>query len=257
VLLGEPSRTPYDLNFTLFGIPVRVHPFFWLAGLLLGPKGGGPPAILFWMLAFLVGILCHELGHALLMRRYGEFSWITLYGFGGLASSDRRQSGWGGSSDAWRQIFISAAGPFAGFALAAVAAIMALLAGCELKYMVGLPFGILPMIVSVPEALDNRFVVTLISFFVNSLFVVTVVYGILNLLPIYPLDGGQIARELLVMALGRDGVRHSIILSLFVSISLALACILFWHEPFMAIFFAFFAYSSFAMLQGYGGGSPW
>jgi hypothetical protein len=37
VLLGEPGRTQVDLNFSLFGIPVRVHPFFWVIGVLLGP----------------------------------------------------------------------------------------------------------------------------------------------------------------------------------------------------------------------------
>ena len=66
--LGEPSRTQFDLNFSLWRIPVRVHPLFWLAGLLLGPRRADPPAIMIWMAAFFVGILCHELGHALVMR---------------------------------------------------------------------------------------------------------------------------------------------------------------------------------------------
>ena len=65
MLIGEPPRTPYDLNFSLLGIPVRIHPFFWLAGLLLGPRQGGPPAILLWIAAVFLAILVHELGHAL------------------------------------------------------------------------------------------------------------------------------------------------------------------------------------------------
>lgn len=29
-MLGNVEPTQYDLRFTIFGIPVRVHPFFWL-----------------------------------------------------------------------------------------------------------------------------------------------------------------------------------------------------------------------------------
>src|SRR5207253_9310124 len=35
-VLAEPNRTPYDLNFRLFGFPVRIHPLFWLGAVLLG-----------------------------------------------------------------------------------------------------------------------------------------------------------------------------------------------------------------------------
>ena len=35
----EPQRTDYDLNFHCLGFPVRVHPLFWLAGLILGASG--------------------------------------------------------------------------------------------------------------------------------------------------------------------------------------------------------------------------
>ena len=35
----EPQRTDYDVNFHCLGFPVRVHPFFWLAGVILGASG--------------------------------------------------------------------------------------------------------------------------------------------------------------------------------------------------------------------------
>ena len=35
-MLAEPERTPYDVNFRLFGFPVRIHPLFWLGTALLG-----------------------------------------------------------------------------------------------------------------------------------------------------------------------------------------------------------------------------
>ena len=39
-MLGNVSPTPYDLKFTLFGIPVRVHPFFWLFSAIMGWGSG-------------------------------------------------------------------------------------------------------------------------------------------------------------------------------------------------------------------------
>src|SRR5438552_3023244 len=36
VFLLEPNETPYDLRFALFGIPIRVHPMFWLVSAVLG-----------------------------------------------------------------------------------------------------------------------------------------------------------------------------------------------------------------------------
>ena len=44
-MLGMPEPTAYDLRFRLLGIPVRVHPLFWIVMAVMG--GGGenePPA---------------------------------------------------------------------------------------------------------------------------------------------------------------------------------------------------------------------
>ena len=36
VTLSEPNRTQFDLSWRMFGIPVRIHPMFWLVGIFLG-----------------------------------------------------------------------------------------------------------------------------------------------------------------------------------------------------------------------------
>ena len=36
MLLLEPGRTPYDLNWRMFGTSVRIHPMFWLVGAMMG-----------------------------------------------------------------------------------------------------------------------------------------------------------------------------------------------------------------------------
>ena len=39
------SETPYDLRFQLLGIPVRVHPLFWLVAAMLGWQNENIPVV--------------------------------------------------------------------------------------------------------------------------------------------------------------------------------------------------------------------
>jgi len=72
VLLGEPERTQADLNFALFGFPVRIHPLFWLVAVILGFRAISTPAdLLIWVLAVFLSILVHELGHMAAARLVG------------------------------------------------------------------------------------------------------------------------------------------------------------------------------------------
>jgi hypothetical protein len=93
-MLGMPEPTPYDLRFRLLGIPVRVHPLFWLATAVLGSGGSetlGP--ILIWIGCVFVSILVHEYGHGLMARLFRCRPSIVLYGLGGLCAYDaERQS---------------------------------------------------------------------------------------------------------------------------------------------------------------------
>jgi len=187
-MLGEPERTQGDLNFSLLGIPVRIHPFFWLVSVLLGPYKSGLAQVVNWVLAVFVAILVHELGHAMVMRAYGFRPWITLYGLGGLASYDYGEAYRRRGSPTLRQIFISAAGPGAGFLLAVLLVGSLLLAGHTILYAVGAPYGLslgTPDLILRPQVTE----------FINNLLFICIAWGLLNLLPIYPLDGGQISRE--------------------------------------------------------------
>ena len=79
-----PPPTRFDLRFSIAGIPVRVHPLFWLIAILFGSSSGSIVSILSWVVAIFVSILIHELGHAFAMRRYGQGSHIVLHFAGGL-----------------------------------------------------------------------------------------------------------------------------------------------------------------------------
>lgn len=247
MFLGEPPQTRWDLHFSLFRIPVRVHPLFWVIALLLGMGGGRELIDLFiWVVAVFLAILVHELGHAAMMRAYGFSPWITLYTFGGLASYNPAQRYGSRGSGTLGQVLISAAGPGAGFLLAAGLAALLYLAGPGFRY--GFLLNFLPVLWA-PEMVGSPVLTT----FVNDLFFVCVFWGYLNLLPVYPLDGGQIAREIFLKANPHQGIRYSLMLSIFTAVVLAVVSLVQWREPFIAILFGFMAYSSYAALQAYQG----
>jgi Zn-dependent protease len=236
VLLYEPEQTPYDLRFRLFGIRVRVHPLFWLITALLGwnqanAAEAGDKVLLnlaLWVACVFVSILLHELGHVLTGRLFGSDGHIVLYSFGGLAvgASNLRP--------AWQRVLVYAAGPAVQLAL--FAAIWgALLSGWVVER--GTPLALI----------------------VGMLLWINLAWPILNLLPIWPLDGGQITREICSAASRTNGVVISLWISLVVSAALAVNAVLGMNgravipympvSTFMAIFFGLFAYSSFQALQ--------
>lgn len=251
MLLGEPPRTPWDLHFSLFGIPVRVHPFFWVVALLLG-FGGSPQLIylLVWVVAVFVAILVHELGHAVVMRSYGFAPSITLYGLGGLASYGPGRAYGSRGADTWGQILISAAGPGAGFLLAAVIAVALKLAGTGVEIVMIADF--LPYVVVTGTVGSGVF-----TEFIRDVLFVCVFWGFINLLPVHPLDGGQIARELFLRANPHDGIRQSLILSMITGVAMAVIALLTLRSVFIAVMFGFLAYFSYAALQAYRGRGPW
>lgn len=246
MLLGEPPRSQYDLNFHLFGIPVRVHPWFWLIAVMLGIRGDTQPLeLLTWVVAVFVSILVHEMGHALVMRCFGIWPWITLYSFGGLASynpGEARRVGWFG------QVLISFAGPASQFLLVAV--VVALLKAAGYQFQVLLAGGI-------PLVLPTQVIVSKgLTMLLYDLMYVSVAWGILNLIPVYPLDGGQIAREICVAVSPRHGIRVSLILSVIagaVVAGLALAR----RDIFLGLLFGLLAYGSYTTLQAYRNQRGW
>jgi membrane-associated protease RseP (regulator of RpoE activity) len=211
-MLGEPPRSQGDIHFRLFGFPVRIHPFFWLIAGLLGLGSGGKLIHVFiWIVAMFLGILIHELGHALAMRSCGLRPWITLYGMGGLTSYDTSQLMQSSASDWKKQIFISFAGPGAGFLLAAVLLLLCHVTGHEVVFDFGTKY---------PYFVDfniYNFASRELWRFVYSLVFISVIWGLFNLLPIYPLDGGQIMREILIRIDRRTGFYRALVLSTIVA----------------------------------------
>jgi stage IV sporulation protein FB len=201
--------------------------------------------MLIWLLAFFVSILVHELGHAMTVRYYGSHPSITLHGLGGLTAYRPPAYGSRGSGTLGR-IFISFAGPLAGFLLAG-AIVAAVYATGHALHRAG-PFG---LVLWTAEVIGSPRVTDFLQYVVW----LSIVWGLFNLLPIFPLDGGHISREVLVKFNPRTGLRQSLVLSIVLAIVLGVLG-LSRHDYFMAIIFGIFAYESYTALQFYGS-SPW
>ncbi len=245
-----PPPTRYDLRFSIAGIPVRVHPVFWVVALLFGLAAGDLLALLIWVLAVFVSILVHELGHALVMRWYGQPASIVLYHGGGLTIPE--QVGWGGrganlSLGPDREIVISLAGPVTGFLFTAL-----IIAGAV---AVGGRAGTAPLFGFLPfPIVQFSLRLGVLSDIVSTLIWINIFWGLINLLPVFPLDGGQMSRNLLFKLDPLNGVNRSLRISLITGIVIALLGLVLFGSLYMALLFGLLAFQSYLMLRGRSGG---
>jgi Zn-dependent protease len=165
------------LRFPLFGFPVLIHPSFFFIAILIGL--GSPHLSLglvaMWTIVVLVSVLVHELGHAFAARGLGAHEpSIDLYIFGGVTAFVPPAS-----MGRARSIWVTLAGPLAGFAL-----------GGFVLSVAG-AFGV------ADPSLRIYTNSTMAEQAVSIVIYVNIIWGFVNLLPIMPLDGGNIVRNLL------------------------------------------------------------
>lgn len=260
MLLQQPAESPYDLRFHLLGFPVRIAWGFWVASIIIGfelvrgieiifdaDSPGRLALLVLWSICLLVSILIHELGHALAFRRSGIESSIVLYHFGGLAiprSESGSKSGRpkGHRSDIW----ISFAGPFAQLASAVVLMAVVHFAGYRMDILPRF-FGVFAKIpgVSEGEPIDSPGVNAILVFYL----IPSIFWAAVNLLPVLPLDGGQIARSFVLMR-GGD-ISQALWISV-IAAGLTAAYGLSIGQTFIAIFFLILGVTSFQALQQIG-----
>jgi len=262
IVLYEPARSPYDWSFFFLGFPVRVTWLFWLISAVIGhswaeslhlaysdrlqlDSPGTPVLLAIWIGVSFVSILIHELGHTLAMRWYGISSYIVLYHFGGLAIPD--------GAGSWRrpnrnrsghldQVMISAAGPAFQMVFGLIVAAAAIASGLTLgptasmfNWLIPIPKGELP---------SNAALMA----FIDSTIYISIFWALMNLLPVLPLDGGQIARSLIARHQGTSGQYEATILSIAVC---ALVSIYGFREqqPMLGMTFLVFGINNYQSLQ--------
>jgi Zn-dependent protease len=242
--LPPPSR--FDLHFSILGIPVRVHPLFWVIAILLGSSSNNLMNILIWIIAIFISILLHELGHALAMRQFGQRSQIVLHASGGLTIPEPVAWGSGWANVALtpnQEIFITLAGPGTGFLFAAL--ILALTSALGGTIVFTTILGFIPMPIAGFSGGNS-----IINLFIGSLLWVNIFWGLINLMPIYPLDGGNVARHLFIKADPWNGVRKSLWLSVIAGGIIAVVGFAYFGSIYMGLMFGFLAFQSYQMLQG-------
>ena len=210
--------------FTIFGFPVIVQPFTMLAAaaaiFLLGSFGAILAATLFF------SILVHELGHSLMFRRFGSESHIVIHIFGGYSAPN---SASGLTDSQW--VKISAAGPLGALALLGIPALLA-------RQFLDLS-GAQASIVSI-------------------LILFNVYWGLANLAPIWPFDGGRIFYHSTTGSTGKDQWQLTRTITMIASAA-AIALAIYLDYRFAAFFVAFNAYQVFnspsPRTLGLGGGN--
>jgi stage IV sporulation protein FB len=233
-MLDVLQPTPFDLRWRMFGIPVRVHPLFWLVALLLGPREDGFHALI-WIVTVFVSILVHELGHALAAKAFGRSPAIILYSFGGLTISARDVT----EHKAGREIVISCCGPLAGFILA-VAIWGLLLANNAVPVFAwqDLLFG--PRLLTWPEKESFQLLIVFLLY-------INVWWGLINLLPAYPLDGGHIVYYALTWFSPWQGARWTGWISIFTAVVIVLLAVQ-AQRIFLAVVFGMLAIEAYFRL---------
>ena len=254
----EPSASAFDLKWRLFGIQFRVHPSFWFVNLLLGyfyvrgfVRADAPLLALLgvWVLCAFVSILVHELGHVTAGRLFGEPSNIVLYSMGGLAV------GGFGRLARWQRILVYSAGPAAGLLLFAF--VQFGLPRLVDAYDFNLRLNRWYFVLANPSRLLEGG--ELITGLPGFLIIQNLFWSLFNLIPIIPLDGGQIMRDTVSGIFRRNGERLAYGFSFLLAGSVAVYSGLAMYRPslpyplfdplFTGIMFAMFAMNNFSAMQ--------
>lgn len=197
-------------------IPITIHFFFWITAALIGFLNSGTwIGTLIWIFVILVSVLVHEMGHALTAVFFGLRPRIELVALGGLTYHQ------GEKLPFWKQFFIVLNGPVFGF-------LLFVLAGVFLKFGVA------------PASFGGG--VLKLFYWVN------LVWTILNLIPVMPLDGGQLLRIVLESFFGAKGFRYSLIIGMGISGVISLGFFLYQQYLIGALFFLF-AFQSWDMFR--------
>lgn len=167
-------------------ISIYIQPFFWVTAVIIGWLNSfSIPGMLVWVGVILISVLIHEFGHALTARQFGHSAKIELFAFGGLTHR------YGPPLKLWKEFLIVFNGPLAG--------LMLFLLALQLRLMLGKP----------PQSL--------LTYAIDVTMYVNLFWTIVNLLPVYPLDGGHLMRIVLEGMFGLRGVKVALFSSIVIA----------------------------------------
>jgi stage IV sporulation protein FB len=194
---------------------VRVQPAFFIIIVVLGAIPYPMPYPITWVVIATVSVLVHELGHAVAFRGYGLAPSITLHGMGGLTTASVGEHGTPPFTPL-RSVVTSLAGPFAALFLFGVPA-----------WLAARGLGFEPLSVTRVYGYDGMWVqatsgflgggfrpATSVEVVLSQIVFVNVFWSLLNLIPVLPLDGGNVTSSLIELVAPRNGRRVANVVSI-------------------------------------------
>ena len=181
------------IYFSLFGVQVKIHPSIWvtlalMAYLLCGGEQGMLGMALFVVAGFLC-IFAHEMGHAMAGRWLGacrpvvDMEWLGGSCTNNVCNLSRT-----------KLIMTALAGPFTSMAL--VLPVLGWMM-CSYGDADGAVLRLWALVCGIVPASMFEFCPPMIVLFCTYMVQVAVWWSLLNLLPIFPLDGGVVMYHLL------------------------------------------------------------
>ncbi|MGE9270331.1 MAG: metalloprotease [Verrucomicrobiales bacterium] len=232
-------------RFTLFRVPIEIQPWFWITAALFGGALSATDSLgltrtLIYMVVITLSILVHEFGHALTGRYLGGGTpRIILWAFGGLAYNQ------GARLTRGQQFWMVFMGPGAGFILLAVTMLLVFVmygiqGGVWIISASALSIPLVPPTEAVIDMLENH----LPRFFIfEALIWINFWWGMLNLLPVLPLDGGRIIQ------LWVKPPHKVFLVSAVAGALVAAAGLLMFNSLYLGLLFGFLAYRSYKDYQ--------
>jgi Zn-dependent protease len=194
---------------------LRVHPLFWLFAFLIGfLNAPNFLSILIWVGVIFLSLVWHETGHALAGMLFKQKVVVQINFFGGVTSREGPRLSLG------KEFFITLAGPLFGLSLCLIAFLLLKTAPAE----------------------------TLWRYTLQVAFTINLIWTLLNLIPVLPLDGGRLLSIIFEACLGVRGIRLALYIGVVVGILVALLGFV-YNQFFIGVLFFLLTFESIRSLK--------
>jgi Zn-dependent protease len=209
--LGSIGKTSIDVDFSFFIL------LFVFVAYGYDPQQPIQYALI-WIPVVFISVLFHELAHAAMIALLGfGASHIVLGGMGGVTMNSRK-------ARPWQDLLISVAGPFTNFVMMFI---------CYL------------LLSRVALVRQDRMLVVLVPLLISA----NAWWGIFNLVPVPPLDGGHATREFFRIFLSE---RNAFVIAIWIAMVVGTGVVLFalkFRAFFVALYLGWFVYVAWQQWQ--------
>lgn len=231
------------IEFTLFGVPIRIQPWHWIGLAIIGGALNIRDAsdlliVALFMIVGFLAILLHELGHALVGRKLGgggaSIELVILGGFTQHYNCHLKGK---------QRAMVIAAGPASTllFGVLGFFLCLFLMNGSLPDTITVASYLIANPLIAFQFALEPGAMMQI--YFVGCMLFVSFWWTLFNILPIYPMDGGQFLAEYV------KSLKKVHLIGMITAIVVGFLSFFIMGSFLLTAFMAFFAYSNFKNYQ--------